>query len=73
MQFMNSSLDSLVQNLSDNDSKYLFEEFSDKFLELVKQKRVYPFEYMNSFKKISEDKLPDRSKCFSSLKKCLYQ
>ena len=28
MQFMNSSLDSLVNNLSDNDFKYFFEELS---------------------------------------------
>ena len=42
MQFMNSSLDSLVKNLSDNDFKYLSEEFSDEFLKLVKQKGVYP-------------------------------
>ena len=38
MQFINSSLDSLVKNLSDNDFKYLSEEFSDEFLKLVKQK-----------------------------------
>ena len=72
MQFMNSNLDSMVKNLSDNDFKYLCEEFSGDFLELVKQKGVYPYEYMNSFKKFSEDKLPDRSKFFSSLKdKCI--
>ena len=41
---MNSSLDSLVKNLSDNDFKYLSEEFSGKFLELVKQKGVHPYE-----------------------------
>ena len=41
MQFMNSSLDLLVKNLSDNDFKYLSEEFSSKFLKLVKQKGVY--------------------------------
>ena len=28
MQFMNSSLDTLVKNLSDNDFKYLLQEFS---------------------------------------------
>ena len=39
---MNSSLNSLVKNLSDNDFKYLSEEFSGEFLELVKQKGVYP-------------------------------
>ena len=44
------------------------EEFSGEFLELVKQKGVYPYEYMDSFKKFSENKLPDRSKFFSSLK-----
>ena len=49
MQFMNSSLDSLVKNLSENDFKCLSKEFSGEFLELVKQKRVYPYEYMDSF------------------------
>ena len=38
MQFMNSSLNALVKNLSDNDFKYLLEEFSTDLLELVKQK-----------------------------------
>ena len=38
MQFMNSSLDALVKNLSDNDFKYLSEEFSGEVLELVKPK-----------------------------------
>ena len=46
MHFMNSRLDSLVKNLSDNDFKYLSEEFSGEFLKLVKQKGVYPYEYM---------------------------
>ena len=60
-QFMNSGLDSLVKNLSDNDFKYLPEKFSGKSLKLVKEKFLYPYEYMDSFKKFSEDKLPDKS------------
>ena len=69
---MNSSLDSLVKNLSDNDFKYLSEEFSGKFVELEKQKGAYPYEYMDSFKKFSEYKFPDTCKFFSSLKdKCI--
>ena len=68
MQFMNSSLDKLVKNLNDKDFKYLSEEFSGKKLKLVEQKGVYPYEYMNSFKRFSEDELPDKSKFFSSLK-----
>ena len=65
MQFMDSSLDSLVKNLMSKDCKYLSEEFSGGYLKLVKQKEIYPYEYMNSFKKFSEDKLPDKSKFFS--------
>ena len=68
MQFMNLSLDLLAKNLMDNDFKYLPEEFSGAFLKLVKEKGVYPHEYMSSFKKFSENRLPDRSKFFSSLK-----
>ena len=41
IQFMNSSLDALVKNLSGNDFKYLSQEFSCDLLELVKQKGVY--------------------------------
>ena len=68
IQFMDSSLQALVKNLSDNDFKYLSEEFSGDLLELVRQKGVYPYEYMDSFKWFSKDKLPDRCKFFSSLK-----
>ena len=72
MQFRNSSLDSLVNNLSDNDFTYLSEEFSSEFLKLVKQKGVYPYKYLDSFKKFSENKLPDRWKLFSSVNdKCI--
>ena len=74
MQFMKSSLDALAKNLSDNDFKYLSEEFSGYLLELVKQKRVYPYEHMDSFKNFSEDKLPDRCEFYSSLKdECISQ
>ena len=68
MQFMNSSLDVLVKNLSDNDFKHLSQDFIGDLLKLVKQKGVYPYDYMDNFKKLSEDKLPDRSKFYSSLK-----
>ena len=49
MQFMNSSLDKLVKNLSNNDFKYLTEEFGSENLEHLKQKGTYPYEYMDSF------------------------
>ena len=68
MQFMNSSLDSLVKNLIREDFKCFSEEFSDEKLKLVKEKGIYPYEYMDSFKRFNEDKLPDKSKFFISLK-----
>ena len=42
LQFMSSSLDTLVKNLSDNDFKYLSQEFSGEQLKLVKRKVLYP-------------------------------
>ena len=63
---MNSRLEKLVKNLSDDDFKKLTEEFGLKNLELLKQKDAYPYEYMDSFKRFSEDELPDK-KCFLQL------
>ena len=62
MQFMNSSLDKLVKNMSDEDFKYLVEEFGSENLELLKQKGDYPYKYMNSFERFNEEKLP--ASCF---------
>ena len=44
--------------------------FSNEKLELVIQKGIYPYEYMNSFKRFKEDRLPDIDCFFSSLKDC---
>ena len=54
MQFTNSSLEKLVKNLSGN-------EFGSKNLELLKQKDAYSYEYMDSFKRFNEEKLPDKN------------
>ena len=69
MQFMNSSLGKLVKNLSDEDFKYLVEEFGSDNLKILKQKGYYPYEYMNNFKIFDEEKLPARKYFFSSTKK----
>ena len=42
IQFINSGLDALVKNLTDNDFKYLSQEFNGEQSNLVKQKGVYP-------------------------------
>ena len=68
MQFMNSSLDSLVKNVKSEDFKDLSEECSGEKLGLLKEKRIYPYEYIDRFKRFNEDKLPNKSKFLSSLK-----
>ena len=67
-QFMNSSLDKLVKNLLNEDFKYLVEEFGSKNLELLKQKGTYPYEYMNSFERFNEERLPARKYFYSPTK-----
>ena len=51
IQCMNSNLNAMVKNLSEMDFKYLSQEYGCDLLELVKQKGVYPYEYMGSFEK----------------------
>ena len=66
---MNSSLDKLVKNMSDKDFKYLVEEFGSKNLELLKQKGAYPYEYINSYERFNEEKLPAKKYFFNLTKK----
>ena len=54
--------------MSDNDFRYLTEEFGSKNLVLLKQKDAYPYEYMDSFKRFNEEKLPDKEYFHSSVK-----
>ena len=61
MQFMNSSLDKLVKNLSDKDFRYLVKEFVPDNLEILKQKGAYPQEWMNSSERFNEEKLQNIS------------
>ena len=69
MQFMNSCLDKLVKNLSDEDFKYLAKEFGSENLAILKQKGAYPYKYMNSFQRFKEEKLCARKYSFISTKK----
>ena len=64
-QYLSSSLNSLVKNLSKNDFKYLSQEFHNNVLDLVKQKGFYPYEYTNDFEKFKEE-FPSKEKFYSS-------
>ena len=67
-QYMNSSLEKLVKNLSDDDFKHLTQEFGSEDLKLLKQKDAYPYEYMDSCKNIFWKKLPGKIIFYRSLK-----
>ena len=62
---MNSSLEKLVKSLPNDDFKYLTEAFGSKNLELSKQEYAHPYDYIDSFKTFSEERLHDK-KCFYS-------
>ena len=63
---MNSSLEKLNENLSDDDLRYLTEEFGIKNFELLRQKDAYSYEY--NFEKCKEEKLRNNECFYSSVK-----
>ena len=54
-QFLSSSLDSLIKNLGKNDFYYLSQEFYGSALDLIKQKRFYPYKYLSDFETFREE------------------
>ena len=66
-QFMSSSLDKLVSNLPKEAFKYTSQEFKGKKLDLMTRKGVYPYDYMSSFDKFNETKLPSKEEFYSIL------
>ena len=58
-QFLSSSLESLVKNLNKDSFKYLSHEFDNNLLDLVKQKRFYPYEYISDFENFKKQ-LPSK-------------
>ena len=63
-QFMSSSLEKLVSNLPKESLKYTSQIFKNEKLDLMSQKGVYPYDYMDSFDKFNE-KLPTKEDFFS--------
>ena len=67
-KFMSSRLDSLSGNLARGGHKFWrFERYTEEQCELLIKKGTYPYEYMDSWDKFSENKLPDKDKFYSKL------
>ena len=68
MQFTDSSLKKLVTTLSREELMHTRESFTDaNQFDLVQQKGVYPYDYMDSFNRFSETLLPPRNGFFNRL------
>ena len=66
-QFMSSSLDKLVSNLPKDDLIYTSKVFKGKRLNLMSQKGVYPYDFMDSFEKFDQTELPAKYQFYSIL------
>ena len=67
MQFLKSSLDSLAKNLADDDYKHLLSEFPHDKLEILKRKDVYPYEWIDDYRKFKYPRLPSKDALYSRL------
>lgn len=68
-QFLSTSLEKLVKNLSkegEEKFKHLYYKIKEK-MNLLMRKEVYPYEYMDSMDKFREQCLPERSAFYSSI------
>ena len=67
LKFLASSLEALVNNLPKDAFKNLLKYFTPKQAEILKQKGFYPYEYMDSEKKINDTKPPPQGAFYSKL------
>lgn len=65
-RFFPGSLASQALNLTStqykNTEKFLLEEYSPEVVEMVKRKGIFPYEYIDSFDRYNEDRLPSKDK-----------
>ena len=65
LQFCKASLDTLAENLQDNDFKHLLSEFSEDKLELLRKNDSYSYEWVDSYKKFLYPRLPPKESFYS--------
>ena len=70
ISFIASSLENLVKGLPANKF-YNFDKHVETVIEqkLLRQKGVYPYDYMNSYDKFDETSFPSKKDCYSQLNK----
>ncbi|XP_057305244.1 uncharacterized protein LOC130642176 [Hydractinia symbiolongicarpus] len=67
-RFMSSSLEKLASNLDDEQCKNLRRYFTkDDTFKLMRCKGIYPYSYMNTWKRFEETELPSKDSFYSNL------
>ncbi|GBM47569.1 hypothetical protein AVEN_90276-1 [Araneus ventricosus] len=66
-QFLSTSLEKLVQNLTPDKFNILNENFPHHNMSLLLRNGVYPYEYMDSHQKFDEERLPSNDSFESTL------
>ena len=66
-KFMPSSLDKLASNLDRDSFKNTSKFYKEKQLKLLLKKGIYPYEYMDSLKRLDETQLPPKESFYSRL------
>ena len=67
-RFMASSLNKLASNLDDDQCKHLKEFYKEEeVFRLMRRKGIYPYEYMDSWKKFEGTSLPQKDAFYSRL------
>ena len=66
-KFMNSNLDSLVNNLARGNKFFGFEDYNESQYKLLIRKGIYPYEYMDDWDKLKETILPLKEAFYSKL------
>ena len=68
LQFLNSSLEKLASNLTEDDFIYTKKYFTEPVqFNLMKRKGVYPYDYMDRPSKFNDTELPSIGEFYSTL------
>ena len=66
-QFTPKSLNVLSKALEDDEFKYLIEAYTTSHFALIRREGVYPYDHMDSFKRLEETELPSQDAFFNKL------
>ena len=67
LKFLNASVETLVNNLSEDDFKNLEKYFKTEQIKLLKRKGFFPYDYLEDIEKLKDKKPPPKKAFYSKL------